>query len=212
MAHNPFNLAGSINVAPGDDNVVYKSADIDMCGAYALIDVQAEAHALPFDRNSQDYIISSHVFEPLPDPISALVEWRRVLRDGGYVALIVPLRWALEADRSRPLSTFEEVWDAYVNKVTVDTWDYAAKPVPGGRRGHYFVYTPELVKQRVEAVDGDWWELVAEEATDTKVGNGFYLLYRIDKPAADDPRLYVADDFTSTQDDVFQALFCRAFL
>ncbi len=101
---------------------------------------------------------------------------------------------ALEADRSRALSTFEEVWAAYEAKVTVDTWDYTAKPVPGGRRGHYFVYTPELVKQMVEAVDGDWWELVAEEAVDSKVGNSFTLAFKLDKPAKGDPRLYVADD------------------
>jgi SAM-dependent methyltransferase len=183
---NPFGLAGSINVAPGDDNVVYKGAEIDMCGQYALIDIQAEAHALPVEANSQDYVISSHVFEHLANPISALIEWRRVLKNGGVVFMIVPLRNALEADRSRPLSTFDEVWAAYKNGVTVDTWDYQANPVPGGRHGHYFVYTPELVKQMVEAVDGDWWELVGEEYPDQKVSNGFTLVWKLDKPAMDD--------------------------
>ena len=40
-----------------------------MCGEYAVIDVQAEAHALPFEDSSQDYVISSHVFEHLPGKV-----------------------------------------------------------------------------------------------------------------------------------------------
>jgi hypothetical protein len=106
------------------------------------------------------------------------------------------LRWALADDQKHKINTFEEIWQAYKDGVTVDTWDYAAKPVPGGRRGHYWVLTPELVKQLVEAVDGDWWELVGEENSHSKVGNGFTLVYKLDKPAADDPRLCVPDSPT----------------
>lgn len=177
-----------------------------MCGAFAEIDIIAEAGKIPVLDNSQEYVISSHMFEHLPDPISALVEWRRILKNGGIVFMIVPKRDALDSDKKRPVSTFEQVWDAYEKKATVDTWDALYPDEPVARRGHYFVYTPELIKQMVEAVDGDWWELIAEEASDSKVGNGFTLALKLDKPAPDDPRLYVAE--TDATCDCEEACSC----
>lgn len=181
-AHNPFNLAGSINVAPVDDDEgTYRPAQIDMCGFYALIDVKAEAHDLPFGDDSQDYIISSHVFEHLPNPITALREWQRVIKDGGYVFMIVPLPDALPDDIGRPLATRDElIWT--LNGITVDNWDYKAKPISGERRGHYFVYDAPTLAEHI-AYFFPQWELVDREDKDSKVGNGFTLIYRIYKPA-----------------------------
>ena len=79
-AHNPFNLPGSINVAPADDLPLYEQAQVEMCGQVAVIDIEAEAHAVPLPDASQDYIISSHVVEHLPDPIFSLTH---VSREGG---------------------------------------------------------------------------------------------------------------------------------
>jgi SAM-dependent methyltransferase len=186
-AHNSFGLAGSINVAPGDDDpTVYRPSQIAMCGFYCEIDIEAEAHDLPVDDDSQDYVISSHVFEHLPDPMAALREMIRVIRDGGTLFMIVPLPGALDEDKGRPLATIKEWWDA--QGVTVDTWEYATNPVPGGRRGHYFVYDAPTLGVLIEHYFGEVRQdsprltLIAREDVDTKAGNGFTLVYRVSKP------------------------------
>lgn len=182
-AHNPFNLPGSINVAPADDFEFYKEGQVELCGSYAEIDVDAEAHALPFDDNSQDYVISSHVLEHLPDPVAALTEWWRVVRDGGYIFMIVPQRDALPEDVGRPLTTFDDIIEC--QGATVDTWDYEAKPVPGGRRGHYHVYSPDRLTEIIDnlvQMEQFYLEMVNHQDPDQKVGNGFCLVYQVSKP------------------------------
>jgi SAM-dependent methyltransferase len=173
-------LEGSINVAPEDDFEFYKAEQIKMCGGYAEVDIFAEAHDLPFDDNAQDYVISSHVFEHLPDPYGALLEWVRVVKNGGYIFMIVPIPGAHPSDADRKLATLQNILDAI--GVTVDTWDYQKNPVPDGRRGHYFVYSPESLQAIIEAVfhNGEL-KLVEAERRDTKVGNGFTLVYRVEK-------------------------------
>lgn len=108
-AHNPFNLPRCKHVAPQRDFEFYKGEQIQMCGAYAEVDVFAEAHDLPFEADSLDYVISSHVVEHLPDIPRAFKEWDRVVRDGGYVFMIVPHPTALPEDVGLPLSTVEEI-------------------------------------------------------------------------------------------------------
>lgn len=185
-AHNPFGLGGSRNVGPDDDHAVYRASEIDMCGAYAEIDLAAEGDNLPVEADSQDYIITSHVFEHFPNPLAALKEWDNVLKDGGIVFMIVPKRDALQSDAVRPLSTFDQWFEAYDAAVTVDTWENVFPNDHVDRRGHYFVYTPDtLVALIAEActLHGLEWELIAREDTDSKVGNGFTLAYRVSKPA-----------------------------
>lgn len=189
-AHNSFNLPGSVNVAPvgGDDDqefAFYKQAQIDMCGSYVEVDVAAEAHALPFDDDSLDYVISSHVVEHLPDPLGAFAEWTRVLSHGGVVFMIVPQPGAHPADAGRPIATVADV-EAHRN-VTVDTWDYEAEPVAGGRRGHYYVYD-SVALQDIIAVHCPGWNLVATEDPDKKAGNGFTLVYVVNKPPREEER------------------------
>lgn len=183
-SHNSFGLAGSIAVAPidddgGRDSNFYRNQQIMMCGAYAVVDVDAEAHKLPFESDSWDYVISSHVVEHFPDPISAFREWNRILKDSGIVFMIVPLHGALEADKPLPLSEADEIVSCI--GVTVDTWDYEAKPIPGGRRGHYHRYTWRTLDSFIAHLSGLNWELIDHEEVDTKVGNGFTLVYRVHK-------------------------------
>ena len=173
-------MVGSINVAPDDDFEFFKAEQVKMCGAYAELDVVAEAHDLPFDDNSQDYVISSHVFEHLPDPIGALNEWIRVIKDGGYIFMIVPIPGAHPSDANRKRATLQNILDAV--GLTADTWDYEKNPVPDGRRGHYFVYSPESLQAIIGALFPDELKLVEAERRDTKVGNGFTLVYQVSKP------------------------------
>lgn len=87
---------------------------------YAEIDLEAEAHQVPLPDASQDYIISSHVIEHLPDPISAFFAWSWLLKPGGTVFMIVPHRDAHAPDKSRPVSTVEELFEAGFEKWTPD--------------------------------------------------------------------------------------------
>lgn len=166
--------------APEDDFAFYQAEQVKMCGAYAEVDVFAEAHDLPFDDNAQDYVISSHVFEHLPDPYGALNEWIRVIKDGGYIFLIVPLPGAHPGDVDRKRATLQNILDAV--GLTADTWDYEKNPIPDGRRGHYFVYSPEDLQAMIGALFPDELKLVEVEKRDTKVGNGFTLVYQVSKP------------------------------
>jgi SAM-dependent methyltransferase len=47
---------------------------------------------LPFPDESQDTVLAAHVLEHIPDYIPVLREWRRVLKIGGYLVVMVPHR------------------------------------------------------------------------------------------------------------------------
>lgn len=79
---------------PGLD---YLSADID--GTQAM--VAADVTRLPFEDGSFDAVLCSHVLEHVRDEPAALRELRRVLRPGGWAAIMLPV------DRSVP-ATIED--------------------------------------------------------------------------------------------------------
>jgi predicted SAM-dependent methyltransferase len=54
------------------------------------VDIVADVRKLPFENNSQDIVVSIHCLEHFANPISVLIEWYRVLRVGGRMALVVP--------------------------------------------------------------------------------------------------------------------------
>jgi SAM-dependent methyltransferase len=51
-----------------------------------------------------DALLASHVLEHLANPLGALAEWRRVVRPGGYILLIVPHREGT-FDHRRPVTS-----------------------------------------------------------------------------------------------------------
>jgi SAM-dependent methyltransferase len=50
----------------------------------------ARAERLPFRDGSFDAVVSQHLVEHLDAPSAALIEWHRVLRPGGILALVTP--------------------------------------------------------------------------------------------------------------------------
>jgi predicted SAM-dependent methyltransferase len=66
-----------------------------------------------------EFVLSSHVLEHVANPIRALIEWRRVLKIGGALLIIVPDR-RYTYDRNRPLTTFDHILEDYLNKVQED--------------------------------------------------------------------------------------------
>lgn len=54
--------------------------------------LQADACALPFGSGSFDRVVAHHLIEHLEDPVRALREWARVLRDDGILVICTPNR------------------------------------------------------------------------------------------------------------------------
>lgn len=55
--------------------------------------VNGDAHALPFHDDWFDGILCSHCLEHLENPLVALKEFRRILKPGGYLVLVVPSKF-----------------------------------------------------------------------------------------------------------------------
>lgn len=72
----------------------------------------SEAWAIKVPDASYDFILSSHMLEHSANPIRVLGEWRRLLKPGGCLLLILP-----EAkntyDRRRPVTALEHLLDDY---------------------------------------------------------------------------------------------------
>jgi SAM-dependent methyltransferase len=79
---------------------------------------------LPFGDETQDAVFCSHCLEHIEDYKTALSEWYRVLKIGGYLLLAVPHKWL-----------------------------YERKPTPTSRHGgteHYRFYTPASLTAEIE--------------------------------------------------------------
>lgn len=65
------------------------------------------------------FILSCHSLEHFANPIKALNEWKRILKDNGYMILIVPHK-DQTFDHKRPLTTLEHLIEDYKNNITED--------------------------------------------------------------------------------------------
>ena len=52
--------------------------------------VNSDARSLPFASCSFDRLVSCHVLEHIDNPVSALKEWNRVTRNGGWISIVLP--------------------------------------------------------------------------------------------------------------------------
>lgn len=178
-SHNPFGV-NAINVAPKFDEKTYRDSQLNMGEEPTKIDLYGDASHIPVADKSQDFILSSHVFEHIPNPISALLEWQRVLKPGGYVVMIVPQPDALEGD-NRPLSTYETLIRAYHENWTVET-----APKGSTYSDHFWKFTSTTLRKFINQLKSPQerlpiisWELIGVEDPDSKVGNGFWVAYKI---------------------------------
>jgi len=80
-------IEGAINIDINDSEIEGQGGMITQgTVAEEVLDVTD----LPYEDAFADTIIASHLLEHLIDPLSALQEWRRVLKPGGDLILIVP--------------------------------------------------------------------------------------------------------------------------
>jgi len=179
-AHNPFGLhtisVGLSRQLNPEDYEKFELEQLNRCGKVAEIDISADASSLPIPDDSTDFVIHSHVWEHLFDNLGALEEWVRVVRNGGYIFVIVPKRDALPSDKTRSLTSIEELVLRHNNSETA--------PIQPATQ-HRTIFSPELLFE----IEG-WFNRsrqdaalvrVAFQETDDKVGNGHTIVWRVNK-------------------------------
>ncbi|MDR0449308.1 MAG: class I SAM-dependent methyltransferase [Rickettsiales bacterium] len=90
-SYQPFGLR-TINVNYSDDYANQPSGEKFFGNKAARVDIIANGDDLPFKDGVLDFVLSSHVLEHFFDPIKAVLEWRRVLKPGGILFMIVPYK------------------------------------------------------------------------------------------------------------------------
>jgi len=157
-SHNRFWLdAINVDRYAGMDTV-YKREERKLALRAAKVDVVAPGDDLPFADDSHDFVFSSHVIEHFPDPIRALLEWRRVARR--YVVIVAPHK-ERTFDADRPLTTVQELLERHRTGFRSD------------EDAHWSVWTCESFLELCEAIG---LRVVDSLDPDDKVGNGFAVV------------------------------------
>ena len=192
--HNSFGL-DCPNIAPCDGINFLHPRDFEDYQHYvveqakygqkaARVDGVGDFRHIPFDAECLDYIVSSHVIEHEPNPVAALLEAFRVLKDGGVFFCIFPKRDAEKSlDVFRPLTTLGDLIQAYETDRTVNSpqAEKLADASSSGWRGHYYVYSLQLMMRLVNWINKQGlasFRLEMVEETDSKVGNGHTIVLR----------------------------------
>jgi len=172
-AHNPFGLENCKFLAHKERVEFWKESEISMCGEYIEPDMYGTAEEIPVEDNSQDYIVSSHVIEHVPNPIRAFLEWKRVLKNQGIVFMIFPKRDADPNDVNRPISEISDFYKQYNN------------PQPlNDNSCHIWIFTLETMVNLIDFCNetyGLGWKIIDSQETDDKVGNGHTIVIKVNK-------------------------------
>jgi len=188
-AHNPFGLkTRNVGLSADRDPFDYeffKQSQLEMCGSFAAIDISADAADIPVLNDSTDFVLHSHVWEHLPNPLIALDEWVRIIRPGGYLFVIVPKRDAAASDKGRPVTSLSSLVQLFEKKRRGETFPPEER---GMGRGHYTVFSPGLLREIAH-----WFnqsharsrlDEIAFQETDDKVGNGHTIVWQVRKYSA----------------------------
>ncbi len=117
----------------------------DAEGVVTWVQLEPEAHVLPFDDGSFEVVVASSVLEYLADPAAALRECRRVLSPGGLLLCTVP-------DLRHPVR-----WLEWVARVAVRAPLLRRVGTRCSRAGRYAAYL-RLSRQRHRVT---WWRAKA---------------------------------------------------
>jgi hypothetical protein len=169
-AHNSFNLPHCLNVDYcGDEDTIFKKAEIELCGSAMKIDIVSEGDDLPFKDQSLDYVISSHVVEHYFDPIKAMKEWYRIIKPGGYIFTIAPHIDRVPDEHRTSVTPLEVMIERHRTGIRTEEDDAMA----GGARGHHSVFNLENFLELCSYLQ---YRVIATEDPDKKVGNGFTVV------------------------------------
>ena len=105
-------------------------------------------HMIP--SGCYDFMLSSHMLEHTANPLGALAEWRRVLRPGGGLVLVVPHRDGT-FDHRRPVTTMDHLARDCEDQVGEDDLTHVAEVLSlHDVAGDYGVTDAEAFRERVK--------------------------------------------------------------
>jgi SAM-dependent methyltransferase len=113
-----FCVGKGLEIGPGKNpqcdraNTVYLDCFVDNKDATPSADLIADAARIPIEDNSFDFVMSSHMLEHHQDTLRVLHEWKRLLKPGGVLFLILP-HHARTFDRYRAVTTLQHHIDDY---------------------------------------------------------------------------------------------------
>jgi SAM-dependent methyltransferase len=166
--HNPFHIAGCLNVDFTDRSAELAADQLRAYGEATQVDMVCLGDDLPFPDGWLDYVLSSHVLEHFYDPIGALQEWQRVVRSGGYLFMIIPHR-DRTFDKERELTPIEELQERHSLRRLGQALDQ-----PGDtREAHLSVWTTDSFLELCATLG---LRVVHVDDVDDKVGNGFTVV------------------------------------
>lgn len=161
-AHNSFGLDTKNVDYTNKMDTIYKIEEIKWCGEAMPVDVIAPGDKLPFPNKSQDFIISSHVLEHFPDPIKALKEWYRVIKEGGYIFMIIPHKNRM-FDKNKKRTKLIELIARH----------NGSKEVSNNYEKHHSVWITEDILELIQYLG---WRVVFYQDIDDKAENGFTVV------------------------------------
>ena len=167
-----------------EDNEWHAADDL-LAGQRHPVDVVSEADDLPFEDSSQDFVLTSHVIEHLPNAVKAIAEWVRVVRPGGILFLVIPHieGWASHpSDKGKSPTTIEHFQEDLDNDCTVETHppEEGAEP-----RGHLHRWEYVGFKRFIKHFFPDTLKHIDGEEVDQKCAAGHTHVLRVTKPTAD---------------------------
>ncbi len=169
-AHNPFGL-NTLNVDyTGSLSTKYKKEELRICGKASKVDIVACGDDIALPDGSQDFVVSSHVFEHFPNPIKVLLEWDRLIRPGGIIYMIVPHK-ERTFDKNNDRTPLQHLIEDFINNNIESHGD-------PNEHDHYWITEDilELINWMNEKLVK--WEIVEVQDVDDKVGNGFTIVIR----------------------------------
>lgn len=194
--HNAFGL-DTLNVDfTRDLTTEFKKEEIAFCGEAMPVDIVASGARIPVGAKSFDFVISSHVIEHFFDPISALDEWRRIAKK--YIFIICPQPDALEADRSKSVTTLREIALRHSGELQPPAFD---------DHQHYTRWTSGTF---VEMCKYFGFNVTHVQDPDDKVGNGFAIVIDVAPSMMTRLRCYATQRIMRIQMKAAEAIIPRA--
>lgn len=173
--------ASSLNLFPGitkfnidlATDLIYQSFQKKITGRIEPVHIFGRTEILPFKNNSLDFVLSSNVLEHLPDPISAFLEWDRVLRLDGIIYMNVPHKDRF-ADLNRKSTTLPHLLFDFIQY-------YGKHQSSSFKDVHYHAWVTEDIINLFNYLISNnilGWEIIDLEDPDTAQGTGFTVVLK----------------------------------
>jgi SAM-dependent methyltransferase len=120
-----YEYVGSLDNCNFGSRTLWATHDVGRTFRYSVVKpagkqlVAEGADLAEIPDESYDFILSSHMLEHSANPLRALQAWKRVLRPGGSIVLLLPnKRWTF--DHSRPVTTLTHLVEDFEGQTSED--------------------------------------------------------------------------------------------